>query len=360
MTNAEKRFKELFEKVGETTLTTAEAQECLSCLWDYTLERIKALELGKYYPTVQRTPNRLTKVEDIWWVDHFTAGIASASTLNWFSSNKCKKSKDGKMKTAGASVHFVMDYTGDPYYIVKIPDGAWHEPHRNADSVAIEMVNPGGLTFDKATNKWRFWAREMPDELIRALPPVFLDKPYRGIKILQPFSKNQIVANIKLKRIVIAAFPGRFELCRMSQHSDWRAGKTDMGPLWPFADINAAAFSNDPIPELSFIQNYDPDFLDFVGTIADIDENNNPEYGAGTPTHDDDPDPEPKLMSTLEIQQALDRKGIAVKVDGKFGPKTQAAVKTFQMNWNKTHAATDQLKVDGIPGPKTCAALRAS
>jgi len=351
MTNVEKRFKELFEKVGEEVLTLGEAQECLACLWDYTLERTKSLGLGKFYPTVQRTPNRLAKVEDVWWVDHFTAGISSKSTLNWFSSNKCRKGK-----VAGASTHFVMDYTGDPYYIVKLSDGAWHEPKRNADSVAIEMVNPGPLTFDKAASKWRFWAREMPAELIQTFPPVFLDKPYRGATIFQPFSKNQIVANLKLKRIVIAAFPGRFALCRMSQHTDWREGKKDMGPLWPFQDVNEAAFSNDPIPELAFIQRYDPDFLDSVGTIADVDETNNPEYGVNTPTHDDDPDPEPKLMSIAEVQQALDRKGFAIASDGKFGPKTQVAVKSFQMTWNKNH--TEQLKVDGIPGPRTCACLK--
>jgi N-acetyl-anhydromuramyl-L-alanine amidase AmpD len=192
--------------------------------------------------------------------------------------------------------------------------------------------------------------------LVQALPPVILDKPYRGVKILQPFSKNQIVANLKLKRIVIAAFPGRFALCRMSQHTDWREGKTDMGPLWPFVEVNAAAFSNDPIPELAFIQNYDPDFLDNVGTIVDVDETNNPEYGVNAPTHDADPDPEPKLMSIVEIQQTLDRKGFALTGDGKFGPKTQVALKAFQMAWNKNHP--EQLKVDGIPGPRTCAALK--
>lgn len=357
MSDAEKRFKELFEKAGEEVLTLAEAQECLDCLWDYTLERVDRMGLGKYYPTIQRTPGRLEKVEDLWWVDHFTAGISSKSTLNWFSSAKNKKGKDGKMKVAGASTHFVMDYTGDPYYLVRIVDGAWHEPRRNADSIAIEMVNPGALTFNKATGKWHFWAREMPDVLVQALPPVILDKPYRGAKAMQSFSKEQIIANIKLKRIIIAAFPGRLDPVRMSQHTDWREGKTDMGPLWPFQDVNEAAFSNDPIPELAFIQNYDPDFLDKIGEIVDVDENDNPEYGAGTPTHDDDPDPEPKLLTTKEVQTLLDKKGFPVVADGKFGPKTQQAVKAFQISWNKKHA-TDQLKVDGIPGPRTCACLQ--
>lgn len=40
-----------------------------------------------------------------------------------------------------------------------------------------------------------------------------------------------------------------------------------------------------------------------------------------------------------------------VKVDGKFGPQTEAAIKRFQAGYN--------LKVDGIVGPQTTVAIRA-
>jgi peptidoglycan hydrolase-like protein with peptidoglycan-binding domain len=43
------------------------------------------------------------------------------------------------------------------------------------------------------------------------------------------------------------------------------------------------------------------------------------------------------------------QKGIGIEVDGKFGPKTEAAVRVFQRNHN--------LVPDGIVGPKTWAAL---
>lgn len=348
-------FQKLWDKVGEQPLTQEEACSCLDALFIYTHMRLKAMKLDKVYPTKQFTRHGLEADPYLWWVDHFTAGISGASTLNWFSAAQVKK-KNGSTGLAGASTHFVMDFHGEPYYIIPLMHGAWHEPHRNADSISIETVNPGALTQDGHT--WRFWAREVPPEVIKELPPVLLDKPYRGAKILLPFTRDQLIANIKLKRVIDAALPGKLELPRMSQHSDWREGKTDMGPLWPLTEINQAAFSTDPVLELSFIQHYEEE-QDEVGTIIhDIyDEDDSPEYGSGTPTHPDDSDTTPRLLSVTELQTLLDKKGYPLKVDGKFGSKTQTAVRAFQADWNKTHKDA-QLKVDGIPGAQTCACLQ--
>ncbi|MBI2373142.1 MAG: peptidoglycan-binding protein [Deltaproteobacteria bacterium] len=51
------------------------------------------------------------------------------------------------------------------------------------------------------------------------------------------------------------------------------------------------------------------------------------------------------------IQRSLNASGAGLKVDGIFGPKTQAAVKSFQR--------ANGLEADGIVGPKTQAALAA-
>ena len=49
------------------------------------------------------------------------------------------------------------------------------------------------------------------------------------------------------------------------------------------------------------------------------------------------------------LQQALNQEGAGLEVDGKFGSKTEAAVKNFQQS--------NGLKADGICGPKTWAEL---
>ncbi|MBM3696746.1 MAG: peptidoglycan-binding protein [Actinobacteria bacterium] len=53
-----------------------------------------------------------------------------------------------------------------------------------------------------------------------------------------------------------------------------------------------------------------------------------------------------------KVQKALASLGVDPgRIDGKFGPKTEAAVKAFQKK--------SGLKVDGIVGPKTRTAIRA-
>ena len=156
----------------------------------------------------------------------------------------------------------------------------------------------------------------------------------------------------------------RVEHCRMSQHTDWRKGKTDMGVLWPYDECNDAAYAPEPILELEFVQEYDK-FMDDEGAVWDEnthswendDEGNNPEYGHDTPTHDDDDDDDDdEVLDTREVQELLMKQGYTVKIDGKPGPQTRAAIKTFQSEWNKTK--NPKLKVDGLAGPQTCKCLK--
>ncbi len=59
-----------------------------------------------------------------------------------------------------------------------------------------------------------------------------------------------------------------------------------------------------------------------------------------------------KGAAVSELQTALRNKGYSLSVDGDFGPRTQAAVKSFQ--------ASRGLVADGIVGPRTWAALKGS
>jgi len=355
-------FTHLWKELGERPLTQEESIDCLNALFIDSHRRIRehSKALAKVYPTKQLSKNRLQSREELWWVDHFTAGISKWSTLSWFSAAKRKK-KSGKMGYAGASTHFIQGFHGDPFYIIPLMHGSWNEPRRNKDSISIETVNAGKIHQDKG-GKWCYWARQLPLALVQELPPVLLDKPYRGVKVMQPFTLDQIVNNIKIKRLTITALHSKLEDCRMSQHTDWRAGKTDMGVLWPYDECNMAAYAADPIPELDFIQQEAyTTLLDKEGTIWDEvegwdehDEVDNPSYGEETPTHDDDPDDDTdEVRDTEDIQKRLIRKGFNILADNKMGRKTRAAIKGFQSNWNKQNPK-DIIKVDGIPGPQTC------
>ena len=361
--------KELWAAAQTHTLSQETAVTCLDALFLHSHARIAEYSkaLAKHYPTKQFTKNRLLKREDLWWTDHFTAGISRWSTLNWFSAAKRQK-KSGKMGYAGASTHFVQGYHDLPFYIIPLMHGAWHEPRRNKDSISIEFVNCGKVIMKGG--KWHYWARELPLSLVQELPPVTLDKPYRGLKAMQPFTYDQLRNAIVLKRIVIAALGDRMDKTRFSQHSDWRDGKTDMGPLWMFDEINEAAFSTIPVEEFVFVQREEDDYrqhLDMVGNIwgenDDADEAelfDNPEFGEETPTHDDDPDDDPnEVLSVRKIQQHLSRLGYTLSVDGKMGPETRRRLREFQKEWNKRNPS-ERLKVDGIPGPRTSDALKRS
>jgi N-acetyl-anhydromuramyl-L-alanine amidase AmpD len=337
------KVEELFTKAMETPLTQEEASLALDMLFIDSHARIKKgrPQLASITPiTKQLTKNKLKLVEELWWMDHFTGGTNAFSTINTFVQRN-------------VSTHFVQDFHGRPLYVVPLMHGAWHEPRRNKDSIGIEVVNPGALT--QKDGVWNFWAGPLPVDLVQKLPPIRLPQPYRGVSALLPFTKDQIVNSLLLKRIVFAALPGRFIRERMTQHMDWRESKTDMGPLWPMADIAAAAFEIDPIPEYRFIQEYE-EGLDAPGRIEPTmgdDHPDNPQYVA------EPADKSYVEWGTKEVQEFLvTDMHYSVKVDDKMGPKTALAVKDFQIWWNKGKKPSDQLKVDGIPGPKTIRAMQ--
>jgi N-acetyl-anhydromuramyl-L-alanine amidase AmpD len=244
-----------------------------------------------------------------------------------------------------------------PFYIIPLMHGAWHEPRRNKDSISIEYVNAGEIR--KHNEQWCYWPNDwkkpIPETLVHELPPLTLDSIRTKSKSLQPFTQEQLICSIKIKRIVNSAFPGKLDDSRMSQHSDWRDGKSDMGPLFPLDDINDFIWDAMDVRDLAFIKNYE-DALDEIGDYdEEIDESENPETGIKEPTQDKD-DKEPKLLTTMEIQEILFNLGYAIDVDGLPGKKTRGTLKIFQATYNNEHGGT--LTFDGIAGPRTCVALR--
>lgn len=378
---AKQNVDAIFAKANGSPLSQAEAIKGLDALFIDSHRRIKeySSKLAQYYPTKQYTNNRLIAKDDLWWLDHYTTGISHWSTLSWFSAER--RTVKGRRKYNGASTHFVLGYEGYPFYIIPLMHGAWHEPSRNSDSISIEMVNAGMLK--KHNGHWCYWPKKytqpLPERLVVDLPPTRIPKKFKGAQVLQPFTASQIKYNTLLKRIVRAALPGKIDISRLSQHQEWRKGKRDMGPLWPFNDVNGAVSDCFGIEQYSFLSKFELAVQD--GTITDIEaeelrlyeqleatgpkkvkaphpETTNLEYGYDAPTHERHlKGPYQELMDIHKVQEFLNRCGIRVQIDGKFGPKTKKAIIKFQMRYNSIHTDDIHLVVDGIPGPNTCEAL---
>lgn len=400
--NIQEEWADLWPRVGATgAISKADAELVLKLMW-YRSHLDIASHIPKFkafYPTMQRNPGRLSKVKNLWWCDHATAGVNGWGTLGWFSSkprshartfndrqkaevfaaihggNIKEKTKDQQYVVtwrglACASTHFVVLNNGLPFYIVNIDDGCWGEPKRNGDGIHVEMVNP--LKVTRKQDKWYYWAGPIPEHLVKVQHPAELDIPYRGCRHMFPYTWEQVITNIKLKRLCIAATQTddgpRMARERMSQHTDWRASKLDMGPLWPFDLCNDAAFENFHIADYEFMKQFvnHPD----MDPVADPEE-----VLAATLKAAQDPntphdvyDEDMSIDSIKEVQNALvelygPNALPKYGVDGDMGRETIAAVKRFQNNWNRVAASQPtsnrdpSLLVDGVPGVETCARL---
>jgi hypothetical protein len=382
-------YDDLWQKAGAGPISKEQAERTLDLLFKRSHLDLHAKGLGDVYPTEQGGPwGKLAQAEHLWWVDHATAGVNGWGTLSWFSSKKRDHTrkfdtesdarahygsrkegakvfeKSGKWYVtwkgyAGAVTHFVNFFNGTPFYVVKIKHCCWGEPRRNRDGIHIEMVNP--MVCRLKNNRWHFWAGPIPQKLLDAgLTPVEVEPPFRGAKTMMPYTWSQVVTNIKLKRLCIAA-TGRMDRDRMSHHTDWRKTKFDMGPMWPRQLIDDAAFDTMPIEEYDFIKHFV--VAENADDVVDLAELKAIETGVYDNYDMDDQTPadEIDIDSTVALQNALIVLYGAAALpqfgaDGDLGPETTKAVKHFQTNWNKNQPA-DQLLVDGIPGVQTCGRL---
>jgi hypothetical protein len=385
-------FAELWAKAGAGPIPQDQAIRTLDLMFDRTHLDLKDFGLQKYYPTEQGGPwNALETMEFLWWVDHATAGVNGKGTLGWFSSKRRKHVRKFRTEAearahygahkpgatvyqvenskkpwrvswkgyAGAVTHFVEFFDGTPFYVVKIKHRCWGEPKRNRDGIHIEMVNP--MVCRLKNDRWHFWAGPIPQKLLdKGLIPVDLDTPFRGAKNMMPYTWQQVISNIKLKRLCVAA-TGRMSRDRMSEHTDWRTSKFDMGPLWPRQLINDAAFDTMPIEEYDFVKNFVmADGVDDIVDKVELQAIEDGEYDvydmdAETPADVEDID------TTIELQEALIKLYGAQALpkygaDGDLGPETCRAAKHFQRDWNR-NTPKDPIEVDGIPGTETCGRL---
>ena len=391
-------FEIMWERAGSGPITQEDAIKTLKLLYERShldIYHNMRPEYRKYFPTKQGNRNRLKNVQDLWWVDHGTAGVNGWGTLGWFSSmprthakkfsdkTKAKayaKRRKGKVKEkkgkyivtwkglACAVTHFVVFANGLPFMLLPLNDGCWGEPMRNGDGIHVEMVN--ALVCKLKGHYWHYWAGRIPQKVLDVQKPEQLEKPFRGATHMMPYTWEQVITDIKLKRLCVAAtqtkvddkWGMRMHPDRMSDHTDWRRSKYDMGPLWPKDLVNQAAFDTHPIEEYSFVQL----FVKAPGmdAVADSEELEQAYLDAAKAEdidhdlHDDDT----TIDSVMDIQNVLIRiygDDILPRygADGAMGAETTGAVKWFQRDWNR-YQREDQIKVDGVPGVETLARLK--
>jgi hypothetical protein len=388
-------WEERWTRLSAGPVSADYAKLILAALWKRThLDICRHYQANKddsykrLFPTVQGYRNRLVKVENLWWVDHATAGVNGWGTLDWFSSKRRQHSeaytnkieavsratlkrgscveKNGKYIVtwtglAEAVTHLVVFPDGTPFMLLPLDDGAWGEPKRNGDAIQIEMVNPLVVHRDSEDQMWHFWAGPIPKEMTDHQQPITLDKPFRGARYMMPYTYEQVVTNVKLKRLCYAILGKRMALQRMSQHTDWRESKYDMGPLWPFDLCNKAAFENYPIESYNFVMQVEG-LTAKMPPVTDMTEVTVHEQEIiDIKTLPDSDSEDHTLASVRDVQETLVKLyGPAVLpkygADGDLGAETTAAVERFQKDWNRFRSS-DRIKIDGVPGVNTCARL---
>lgn len=179
-------------------------------------------------------------------VDHYTAAPNIGGTLRWFSK---------EVRPAGSgnsSSHYVVGTDGVAIQLVDpLTTVAWHATVANKDHIGIEHVNcgllepkDGGFLFmDKL--RYQVDMARPPEEMFYVSPWVRPEnrktKPAEKLGWWEPFSVAQVITNIVLKRLFLAAIP-TIKTTGFVQHRDIDpTGKIDCGPLWPDKEINLLA-----------------------------------------------------------------------------------------------------------------------
>jgi len=214
-------------------LLRSDAKEVLFLLSQES-SRLIPQEMGsrnynEYYPT-NRHGQFWGRENPCGVVDHYTAGISSGSTLLWFSN----KLRSKGIKTSSA--HFIIGRDGIIFCVVPLVRIAWHAPGVNSTHFGIEHVNAGVLRRKTKKSGYLYrGAQTYPKERAGAVQEV-------AGECWEPYTANQIISNIVLKRWLITAFP-EIEQQSLIDHQNISPGrKRDCGPMWPLNDLNAIVF----------------------------------------------------------------------------------------------------------------------
>jgi N-acetylmuramoyl-L-alanine amidase len=293
---------------------------------------------------------------------HYTADPRFHSVISWFKDPRAVKP---------ASAHLVIDVDGSLVQMVRFDKIAWHAgttshwqdlQNMNQYSIGIELVNAGKLRH-QADGKWIAWNDiTIPNDEVVILKHKHENKE-AGWHI---YSEKQISTAIDVAR----ALHKQYSFKDILGHEDVRKWeKVDPGPAFPMADFKTKVLGKQSGPILQpgsqgedvkrlqrllvmlrlldFSQisgTFGPETLQAVkdfqqGRGLTVDGKVGPQTWGALPPDPDTPflkrgDTGPTVMA---LQQALKKynpvAGAATDpgtVDGKFGPRTENAVRAYQ------------------------------
>jgi len=230
--------------VNGGTLNAADALTALGCVADESArliqEYVGAAFYEKYFPT-NRTGGLWAQGNPFGVVDHYTAGIHTKGTLRWFSSEPRKNDK----YTSSANV--VIAPEGEIIFVVNpMTTVAWHARKDSHTHIGVEHVN-AGLLRKKGEDFYYQGTRPYPHGWTPNVQKV-------GDEYWEPYTADQIMSNIILKRWLIAAIPTLNKGYFVDHEMIDPLRKRDCGPLWPLQTINELAFSTRPLYGMRWAQ----------------------------------------------------------------------------------------------------------
>jgi hypothetical protein len=326
-----------WDRLAHTSINSKEAQEILTALFIHTYARIISTypELKEHLPYRTAMQGGLKTKNCVWWEDAATLCLDVKTSLT------------NHATITEQNIHFIVPYTDYPLYLIPLPYCTYNYPLKYTETIYTEVVNPGPLKLVNHT--WNYWGGRIPEALTMAIEPSLINAPHTDIQAVLPYTKRQIINNILLKRLVLAAQIMPLDINRFSQLSDWNSDDFGMGPAWPTIECNEAAANCDALAELDFLQRYEesPLAIPELNLFEDMTKNDALFARKRQATK----------TSIKELQTYLTYLGFTVEVNGVFDSKTKTKLTEFQMRWNHKNPRQPALPINGLPGNKTHARL---
>lgn len=197
-------------------------------------------------------------------IEHFTAGITWKGAAKWLQTPENPKSSchflvlDRKLGEVDAIVskYPVLDALNTTcIMLADLDEGTFHAGWANSMCVGIENRNAGELR--KRNGKFYWWGKSWTAEFNPAVlekQPVEIDGVW-----LEPYTKNQIEANIILCQYLHCAYNGGLTPGWFLPHSAVSERKSDTGRAFPIHEVRESIFGQDDVSKLEWLAKFGDD-----------------------------------------------------------------------------------------------------